>query len=259
MPVGPKISDNTAGKTSKARTYPDLLKNEYDSDLFEHMVTAALVRVDLRTGAHEQIGPPRMYTQVRRRCPEAAAGAFRPVFRSSQTAGTCAHAGSQCVARRGMRAVRLSHREPPPPPACVMLWPPLCVRQVVGICHAMPCVRLLQCRPCPGSMRATHTQPVRAVQVDVSPDGMLMVVGWIERPFSYELPVGRFPRVWQVWDRCCALLRDCCVGHKLASPLRCDFVYCLCSHCSVAHQLASSLRCDFVYRLCSRCVVFQAR
>ena len=63
--MGPKISDNAAGRTSKARTYPDLLKSNYDADLFEHLVTASLVRIDLQSGHSEEVGPPRMYTQVR--------------------------------------------------------------------------------------------------------------------------------------------------------------------------------------------------
>ena len=63
--MGPKISDNTAGRTSKARTYPDLLKSNYDADLFEHLVTASLVRIDLQSGQSEEVGTPRMYTQVR--------------------------------------------------------------------------------------------------------------------------------------------------------------------------------------------------
>lgn len=100
-PVGPKISDNSTGKTSKARTYPDLLQSEYDGDLFEWLTTSELVSVNVATGETKAIGPPRMYTGV-----------------------------------------------------------------------------------------------------DPSPDGRFLLVSWIERPFSYELPVGRFPRVWQVWDRC---------------------------------------------------------
>ena len=43
--------------------------------------------------------------------------------------------------------------------------------------------------------------PRMYADVAPSPDDTLMIVSWIERPFSYELPVGRFPRVWQVWDR----------------------------------------------------------
>ena len=50
------------------------------------------------------------------------------------------------------------------------------------------------------------------------------------RPFSYELPVGRFPRVWQVWDRCgtryvltllaelCALRTQCQRGIRASWP-----------------------------------------
>jgi hypothetical protein len=37
---------------------------------------------------------------------------------------------------------------------------------------------------------------------EASPDAELFLVCWIDRPFSYVFPVGRFPRVWQVWDRC---------------------------------------------------------
>ena len=99
-PAGPKISDNSSGRTSKARTYPDLLQSEHDGALFEWLTTSELVYADVATGEHRVIGPPRMYTGI-----------------------------------------------------------------------------------------------------DPSPDGRYLLVSWIERPFSYELPVGRFPRVWQVWDR----------------------------------------------------------
>eukprot|EP00892_Ulva_mutabilis_P002989 jgi/Ulvmu1/12691/UM094_0049.1 len=100
VPVGPKISDNSSGSKSQARTYPDLLKNEHDSQLLEWYTTAQLLHVNVATGDTQPLGPPRMY---------------------------------------------------------------------------------VECYP--------------------SPDGSLMIVSWIERPFSYDLPAGRFPRVWQVWDR----------------------------------------------------------
>jgi hypothetical protein len=35
-----------------------------------------------------------------------------------------------------------------------------------------------------------------------SPDGRYVMVAWLERPFSYEVPCGRFPRRTQLWDRC---------------------------------------------------------
>jgi hypothetical protein len=51
---------------------------------------------------------------------------------------------------------------------------------------------------------AARSAPRMFVGLDASPDGSKLLVSWLERPFSYELPVGRFPRVWQVWDRCAA-------------------------------------------------------
>lgn len=57
-----------------------------------------------------------------------------------------------------------------------------------------------------------RSQPRMYVGLDSSPDDSKLLLSWIERPFSYELPVGRFPRVWQVWDRCvrqCSYLISC--------------------------------------------------
>jgi hypothetical protein len=34
-----------------------------------------------------------------------------------------------------------------------------------------------------------------------SPDGRFLLVGWLERPFSYTVPCGRFPKRVQLWDR----------------------------------------------------------
>ena len=38
-----------------------------------------------------------------------------------------------------------------------------------------------------------------------SPDGRFLIVAWLERPFSYTVPCGRFPKRIQVWDRCAPL------------------------------------------------------
>ena len=38
-----------------------------------------------------------------------------------------------------------------------------------------------------------------------SPDGRFLLVAWLERPFSYTVPCGRFPKRIQVWDRCAPL------------------------------------------------------
>lgn len=37
--------------------------------------------------------------------------------------------------------------------------------------------------------------------LDASPDGRFVIVSWLERPFSYTIPCGRFPKVVQLWDR----------------------------------------------------------
>jgi hypothetical protein len=136
VPIGPKISDNSSGRTSKARTYPDLLQSEYDCDLFEHLTTSSLILTNVETGKYKKIGPPRMY-----------------------------------------------------------------------------------------------------VSIDASPDGQFLCVAWVERPFSYELPVGRFPRVWQVWDRCAAA--GACGRHAYAarSPSQDHIVCCdrLFSPCATQH------------------------
>lgn len=63
-PPGPKIQDNTAGKKAQNRTWPDLLKDEYDIAQFEHYGTSELVRLDVRTGEAVSIGPPRLYIEV---------------------------------------------------------------------------------------------------------------------------------------------------------------------------------------------------
>ncbi len=34
-----------------------------------------------------------------------------------------------------------------------------------------------------------------------SPDGEYLLVAWLERPFSYNVPCGRFPKRIQLWDK----------------------------------------------------------
>ncbi|KAG2450262.1 hypothetical protein HYH02_004773 [Chlamydomonas schloesseri] len=64
LPPGPKVQDNTAGKKVQNRTWPDLLKDEYDVALWEHYGTSELLKLDTRTGQATVIGPPRMYIEV---------------------------------------------------------------------------------------------------------------------------------------------------------------------------------------------------
>ena len=39
------------------------------------------------------------------------------------------------------------------------------------------------------------------VGVDPSPDNQFLLVSWLERPYSFNVPCGRFPRTTQLWDR----------------------------------------------------------
>ncbi|GMH40490.1 hypothetical protein BSKO_08394 [Bryopsis sp. KO-2023] len=41
-----------------------------------------------------------------------------------------------------------------------------------------------------------------------SPDGRYLLVSWIERPFSFQLPCGRFPKRVELWDRNLELVRE---------------------------------------------------
>ena len=34
-----------------------------------------------------------------------------------------------------------------------------------------------------------------------SPDARFLLVAWLERPYSYTVPCGRFPKRVQLWDR----------------------------------------------------------
>lgn len=38
-------------------------------------------------------------------------------------------------------------------------------------------------------------------RVDVSPDGEFILVSWMEPPYSYIVPCGRFPQRVQLWKR----------------------------------------------------------
>jgi dipeptidyl aminopeptidase/acylaminoacyl peptidase len=99
-PLGPKIEDNSDGRKSQARTYPDLLQGPYDEHLFDYYCQSQLVTVKVSTGEVKHIGPTRLYTAT-----------------------------------------------------------------------------------------------------SASPDGRYLLVSWLERPYSYSLPCGRFPKRVQLWTR----------------------------------------------------------
>ncbi|MEW5309906.1 MAG: hypothetical protein WDW38_001749 [Sanguina aurantia] len=98
-PAGPKIQDNSSGKKSQNRTYPDLLKDAHDVALFEHYGLSEIIKVDVISGAVTKMAPSRLYTSV-----------------------------------------------------------------------------------------------------DPSPDGLFLIVSWLEAPYSFQVPCGRFPKRVQLWD-----------------------------------------------------------
>ncbi|XP_028215862.1 probable glutamyl endopeptidase, chloroplastic isoform X4 [Glycine soja] len=63
VPSCPKIQSNEARSTIQVRTFQDLLKDEYDEDLFDYYATSQLVLASL-DGTTKEIGPPAVYTSM---------------------------------------------------------------------------------------------------------------------------------------------------------------------------------------------------
>ncbi|KAB2616311.1 glutamyl endopeptidase [Pyrus ussuriensis x Pyrus communis] len=63
VPFGPKIQSNEQKSIIQVRTFQDLLKDEYDEDLFDYYATTQLVLASL-DGAVKEIGPPAVYTSM---------------------------------------------------------------------------------------------------------------------------------------------------------------------------------------------------
>lgn len=63
VPSGPKIQSNEQKNLIQVRTYQDLLKDEYDEDLFDYYATSQLVLVSL-DGTAKSFGPPAVYTSL---------------------------------------------------------------------------------------------------------------------------------------------------------------------------------------------------
>ncbi|XP_065860331.1 probable glutamyl endopeptidase, chloroplastic isoform X2 [Euphorbia lathyris] len=63
VPSGPKIQTNEAKNVIQVRTFQDLLKDEYDEDLFDYYATSQLVLASL-DGTVKEIGPPAVYTSI---------------------------------------------------------------------------------------------------------------------------------------------------------------------------------------------------
>ncbi|XP_020265546.1 probable glutamyl endopeptidase, chloroplastic [Asparagus officinalis] len=63
VPSGPKIQSNEQQNIIQVRTFQDLLKDEYDEDLFDYYATSQLVLASL-DGTMKPIGPPAVYTSL---------------------------------------------------------------------------------------------------------------------------------------------------------------------------------------------------
>lgn len=63
VPFSPKIQANEQRSVVQVRTYQDLLKDEYDEDLFDYYATSQLVLASL-DGTVKEMGPPALYTSI---------------------------------------------------------------------------------------------------------------------------------------------------------------------------------------------------
>ncbi|KAI4301503.1 hypothetical protein L6164_034778 [Bauhinia variegata] len=63
VPCGPKIQSNEEKNIIQVRTFQDLLKDEYDEDLFDYYATSQLVLASL-DGQMKDIGQPAVYTSM---------------------------------------------------------------------------------------------------------------------------------------------------------------------------------------------------
>ncbi|KAI4324116.1 hypothetical protein L6164_023679 [Bauhinia variegata] len=63
VPYGPKIQSNEEKNIIQVRTFQDLLKDEYDEDLFDYYATSQLVLASL-DGQMKDIGQPAVYTSM---------------------------------------------------------------------------------------------------------------------------------------------------------------------------------------------------
>ncbi|CAN6301668.1 unnamed protein product [Urochloa humidicola] len=63
VPSGPKIQSNETKNVVQVRTFQDLLKDEYDADLFDYYATSQLMLPSL-DGTVKPIGSPAVYTSI---------------------------------------------------------------------------------------------------------------------------------------------------------------------------------------------------
>lgn len=81
--------------------------------------------------------------------------------------------------------------------ACTLAVPWLYLGCTTSTCHEAP--RLLA--QVPSGTITPLSIPRMYTGVSASPDEQYLLVSWIERPFSFMVPCGRFPKRVQLWDR----------------------------------------------------------
>jgi hypothetical protein len=164
------------------------LQDEHDVALFEHYGTSEIVVLDLKTNTTTRIGPPRLYIE----CVGWMDGLYQA--RKAKHICCCCDAAVTRVSTAWMwscQARGVSHLHVVLEAWCCMTWH--CTRFGAILSNKSATHTTLRCRfPC---------------SVDVSPDGRFIMATWLEGPYSFNVPCGRFPQRTQLWRRDGSLVR----------------------------------------------------
>lgn len=197
-PLGPKIEDNSSGKKSQARTYPDLLKSPYDEKLFEYYTTSQLLTVKVRgrRGGHSL-----SVESVK----EGVGEGWQPLTATSSCRCMIGAAGGMGYnyAGRLLEAASFSISCLPAAPSFQMASR----RHLYAISSFLLPLNQLSKEDIPSLLQVSTGEakligPDRMyTAVSPSPDGRYFLVAYLEKPFSYAVPCGRFPKKVELWDR----------------------------------------------------------
>lgn len=196
-PSGPRISTNIQGSVSQARTYQDLLKNTYDEELFEHHAMSDLVYVKVRdcaqaVGVAAVHAPGYLHQPDSRRISPRMAG-FRSVLMLSLL--TNAMADDHVVIAGVLFRLKFQMTG-----SLLAMCKAEDMREASQVLHSKHGLSKFAAQISTGEItRLNDTRMYTGFAP--SPDGKFLLVSWMERPFSYNVPCGRFPKRVQVWDR----------------------------------------------------------
>lgn len=160
------IQDNSNGTKAQSRTFTDLLQTPYDEDVFEYYATSQLVQVHVRAVNDRVIIQHALFELFFYRFWVLVF--LLRVFVGAMLRSTllyCSHTNTD----------ETHAKETPPkkhPPAQV-----------------------------PSGTVTPLSIPRMYTGISASPDERYLLVYWIERPFSFMVPCGRFPKRVQLWDR----------------------------------------------------------